>query len=114
MLKRLIILPFAETDIKETVAYFKEVRDALNHDFIHQAIDASFFEILSNPLAFPITKYDIRKFVMAKFPFCIYFVDKNEACIFSLFFTTREIPKIGKDADWGKSKIESQLSLICN
>ena len=49
--KRLIILPFAETDIKVTVSYFKEVSDALDRDFI-QEIDASFFEILSNPAAF--------------------------------------------------------------
>jgi plasmid stabilization system protein ParE len=102
MVKRLIILPFAETDIKETVSYFKEVRNDLDRDFI-QAIDASFFEIFNNPVAFPIVKYDIRKFVMAKFPFCIYFVDKNEALYILSVFHDKRNPK-----EWQRRRLKKE------
>lgn len=102
MVKRLIILPFAETDIKETVSYFKDVRNELDRDFI-QAIDASFFEILNNPEAFPIAKYDIRKFVMAKFPFCIYFVDENEALYILSVFHDKRNPK-----DWQRRRLKKE------
>jgi len=98
--KRLIILPFAETDIKETVSYFKEVSDTLDRDFI-QEIDASFFEILRNPAAFPIAKYDIRKFVMAKFPFCIYFVDREEALYIISVFHDKRNPR-----DWQRRRLK--------
>lgn len=98
----MIILPFAEKDIKETVSYFKEVSDNLDRDFI-QAIDASFFEILNNPAALPIAKYDIRKFVMAKFPFCIYFVDKNEALYILSVFHDKRNPK-----DWQKRRLKKE------
>jgi plasmid stabilization system protein ParE len=102
VVKRLIILPFAETDIKETVSYFKEVSDALDCDFI-QEIDSSFFEILSNPAAFPIAKYDIRKFVMAKFPFCIYFVDRKEALYILSVFHDKRNPR-----DWQRRRLEKK------
>ncbi len=101
-MKRLIVLPFAEKDIKETVSFFNDVSDTLDRDFI-QAIDASFFEILHNPEAFPIAKYDIRKFVMAKFPFCIYFVDRNEALFILSVFHDKRNPK-----DWQRRRLKKE------
>ncbi|HEY5510404.1 MAG TPA: hypothetical protein VIK10_05175 [Prolixibacteraceae bacterium] len=102
MVKHLIILPFAETDIKETVSYLKEVSDDLDRDFIRE-IDSSFFEILSNPVAFPIAKYDIRKFVMKKFSFCIYFVDRKEALYILSVFHDRRNPK-----DWQRRRLKNK------
>jgi plasmid stabilization system protein ParE len=102
MVKRLIILPFAETDIKETVSYLKEVSDDLDRDFIRE-IDSSFFEILSNPLAFPIARYDIKKFVMAKFSFCIYFVDRKEVLYIVSVFHDRRNPK-----DWQRRRLKNK------
>ena len=99
MVKRLIILPFAETDIKETVLYLKEVSDDLDQDFINE-IEFSFFEILRNPAAFPIAKYDIRKFVMPKFSFCIYFVDRKEALYILSVFHDKRNPK-----DWQRRRL---------
>lgn len=98
----MIILPFAETDIKETVSYFKEVSDALDSDIILE-IDSSFFEIFSNPTAFPIAKYDIRKFVMAKFPFCIYFIDREEALYILSVFHDKRNPR-----DWQRRRLRKK------
>jgi plasmid stabilization system protein ParE len=99
-MRRLIVLPFAEIDIKETVSYFSSVRDDLDHDFI-EAIDSSFQEILSNPEAFPIAKYDIRKFVMVKFPFCIYFIERREAVYILSVFHDKRNPR-----EWQKRKLK--------
>ena len=102
MLKRLIILPFAEIDIKESVSYLKEVSDDLGHDFT-QELDSSFYEILRNPEAFPIAKYDIRKFVMTKFSFCVYFVDRKEGLYILSVFQDKRNPK-----DWQRRKLKNR------
>ena len=70
---KLIILPYAEKDIKETILYYIDNYEGLEKEFI-RIIDSSFNEITKNPEIFPIVKYDIRKFVVRKFSFCIYFI----------------------------------------
>ncbi len=99
-MKKLIILPFAEIDIKDTVSYYKELNDGLDGDFIN-AIDSSFKEILKNPEAFPIAKYDIRKFVVGKFPFCIYYIDNVDTLYILAIFHDKRNPK-----DWTKRRLK--------
>jgi len=98
-MKRLIILPFAEIDIKETVSFYKEIGDGLDIDFIGE-IDASFLEILKNPEAFPLAKYDIRKYVMRKFSFCIYYIDRKETLYILSVFHDKRNPK-----EWLKRRL---------
>ena len=99
-MKRLIILPFAEIDIKETVSFYKEIGDGLEFDFIGE-IDSSFIDILKNPKAFPLVKYDIRKYVMRKFSFSIYYIDRKEALFILSVFHDKRNPK-----DWLKRRIK--------
>jgi plasmid stabilization system protein ParE len=99
-MKKLIILPFAEIDIKDTVSYYKALSDELDKDFINN-IDSSFKEILKNPEAFPIEKYDIRKFVIDKFPFCIYYIDNIDTLYVLAIFHDKRNPK-----DWTKRRLK--------
>jgi toxin ParE1/3/4 len=91
-MKRLIILPYAEIDIKDTVIYYKEINEGLDSEFL-KTIDSSFKKILKNPEAFPITKHDIRKFVVNKFSFCIYYIDRLEAVYILAIFHNKRNPK---------------------
>ncbi len=100
-MKRLIILPYAEKDINESITYFKEKTNGLEEVFIEQ-IDSSFNEILNNPEAFPIAKYDIRKFVINKFPFCIYYIERDNALYILAVFHDKRNPK-----DWYKRKLKN-------
>jgi len=97
-MKRLIILPFAEIDIKDTIYYYKEISDTLEKDFI-KILDLSFLEIMKNPDSFPKVKYDIRKFVVNKFPYCIFYVDDKEAIYVLAVFHDKRNPK-----DWVKRR----------
>jgi plasmid stabilization system protein ParE len=91
-MKRLIILPYAEIDIKDTVSYYREINEGIDEIFI-KTIDASFKEILKNPDAYPIAKFDIRKFVVDKFSFCIYYIDRYEALYILAVFHDKRNPK---------------------
>lgn len=101
-MKRLIILPFAEIDIKDTTAYYREQSKGLVEDFIN-TIDSSFKEILRNPEAFPIAKYDIRKFVVSKFPFCIYYINDVDTLYILAIFHDKRNPK-----DWTITRLKGK------
>jgi len=75
-MKRLIILPFAELDIKDTVAYYNNQKEGLEQEFIN-CIHSSFQDILENPEAFPIKKHSICKYVVDKFKFCIFLLTEK-------------------------------------
>lgn len=102
-MKRLIILPYAEIDIKETLTYYKERTEGLEKEFVN-IIDSSFQYIQNNPEAFPIVKYDIRKYVVTKFEFCIYFIDREEALYIIAIFHDKRNPK-----DWLKRRIKRNI-----
>jgi toxin ParE1/3/4 len=91
-MKRLIILPYAENDIKDTLTYYNELNQGLEKEFI-EIIDASFNEIIKSPDAFPKAKYDIKKFVVKKFSFCIYYIDRKEALYILAIFHDKRNPK---------------------
>lgn len=99
-MKRLIILPDAEIDIKETVSYYKERTEGLEKEFV-KLIDTSCHDIKNNPETFPIVKYDIRKYVVAKFEFCIYFIDRKDALYIIAVFHDKRDPK-----EWHKRRIK--------
>ena len=98
-MKRFVILPYAETDIKDTVHFYKARTEGFEKDFI-KLIDASFLKISNNPEGFPKVKYDIRKFVVPKYSFCIYYVDRAEVLYILAIFHDRRNPK-----NWQKRRL---------
>jgi toxin ParE1/3/4 len=68
---KLIILPYAEQDIRESTRYYKSIEEGLDKQFL-KVINQAFQIILNNPHSFPIVNHDIRKFVIKDFPFNIF------------------------------------------
>jgi len=94
-MKKIIILPFAEGDIKASADFYTDASDELKNRFVQQ-LNNSFLTILKNPNAFPKVKKQIRKFVLSDFPFNIYYVDQKDALYILAVFHTRRNPKIWK------------------
>ena len=92
-MKRIIFLPSAELDIKESANFYYEVNVELKDRFVRELSD-SFEHIRKNPSAFPKVKNEIRKCLMLDFPFCIYFVEKTESIFILAVFHTKRNPKI--------------------
>jgi len=95
-MKRLIFLPYAEIDIKDSIDYYRENTEGLEKDFI-KIIDSSFREITKNPEAFPKIKFDIRKYVVSKFSFSIFYIDRQDFLYIIAVFHDKRNPK-----DWRK------------
>jgi toxin ParE1/3/4 len=98
-MKRIIVLPFAELDIKDSADYYGQVKDDLKESFI-ATLTTSFNNIRKNPLAYPKVKHEIRKCVISDFPFCIYFVDQVDALYIIAVFHSKRNPKV-----WKKRKV---------
>ena len=89
-MKKLIILPFAEQDIRESTNHYAEKEIGLDKTFL-KVINQAFQLILENPLSFPIIIKDIRKFVIKDFPFNIFYIAKKDTIyILAVFHMKRD------------------------
>ncbi len=99
-MKRLVILPFAEIDLKETLDYYKEKTEGIDIVFLKE-INSSFRQILKNPEIAPKYRRDIQKFVLSKFPFCIYYIDTVQVIYIFAIFHNKRNPK-----EWQRRKMQ--------
>ncbi len=69
---KLIINPFAEIEIKEAKNWYDLQKDSLGEEYF-QEIKKTAIRIQENPFQFPKINKKIRKAVVSRFPFSIYF-----------------------------------------
>ena len=63
----------AEADIGDAHAWYRERGHDLGDQFL-QALDQCFESIQRNPLAFPTVHGDIRRALLRKFPYCVFYI----------------------------------------
>lgn len=79
----------AEADLEKSYAYYLEESPKLADTFF-KSINSIFNDIKRNPLIFPVAYEDIRKYVVKKFPFVIYYqIDKSKIKVIAIFHTSR-------------------------
>jgi plasmid stabilization system protein ParE len=83
MIPQIIVLPFAEYDIRESVEYYREQSQKAADDFI-DSINNSFIAIKENSKTYPIVKPEIRKYIIRKFPFSIFYIVRIDIISFPI------------------------------
>ncbi len=68
----------AESDIDESYLWYELRKKGLGINFIN-AISNAFHAINNNPDSWPMSDYGLKKFVIRKFPFVIYYLYYKEA-----------------------------------
>ena len=91
-MKKIIILPFAEQDIRDSIDYYIEKEVELDKQFL-KVINQAFQLILDNPLSFPLVKNNIRKFVIKDFPFNVFYITDKEIIYILAVFHMKRDPK---------------------
>jgi plasmid stabilization system protein ParE len=92
---KLIINPFAEQDILEARSWYNEQQEDLDNELLHE-IKRTIKIVQSNPYQFPIIKWDIRRAILKRFPYSIFFIVSPPIInVFALFHNSRN-PKIWK------------------
>jgi len=85
----------AEEDFENAYQYYNQESKKAAERFYNE-VNASFEKIAENPELYSKTDYDLRKYVLQKFPFVIYYKCKeNTVQIVSVFHTSRN-PEIWK------------------
>ena len=78
MKRRTFVRPEAQTDIREAARWYEDREPGLGVRFLSE-IRTSLQHISDNALMFPIIEEEVRRALMHKFPYSIYFVSEPEA-----------------------------------
>ena len=82
-------LQSAKLDIRQAKKWYNLQKHNLGNEFIEE-VDKIYQRIKLNPKQFPSIRKDIRKAVMNRFPYCLYFViEPNIVRIFAVFHNNR-------------------------
>lgn len=83
------IHPFAELDIKHAKEWYNGKSDNLGDEFFIE-VEKTISQLLYNPKQFPTVTKNIRKAVVKRFPFCIfYIVGANTIDVYAVFHNSR-------------------------
>ena len=85
----LLINPFAEADLTDAKDWYDLQKDNLGVEFVEE-VKKSIFRIQENPKQFPVVKKNIRKALVKRFPFLIFFYVENDLInVFAVFHVSR-------------------------
>ena len=72
MTRSLLIRPQAELDVANAVRWYEEQRAGLGDEFVIE-LDSILRRAILRPLQFPQIKNDIRRALLRRFPYAVYF-----------------------------------------
>ncbi len=79
----------AESDIQDAATWYESQRDRLGHEFLDEILLAT-QKIQSNPKAYPIVYRKVRRILLSKFPFALYYlVGEEEISILAALHASR-------------------------
>lgn len=79
---RLVLRQEAEADILEAFRWYESKRVGLGEDFLGE-VDVAFVRALEAPGSFPVAHRGLRRIVLKKFPYLVYF--RHETDIVQVF-----------------------------
>ncbi|MFH1111133.1 MAG: type II toxin-antitoxin system RelE/ParE family toxin [Planctomycetota bacterium] len=90
MMSQLILRPQAEADLAEAYAWYEERRAGLGQSLL-LSVEAALASIRENPLLFPVVHGNIRRALIRRFPFGVYYlVDRETVVVVAIFHASRD------------------------
>src|SRR5882724_10925851 len=77
MKRRTFVRPEAQVDIREAGRWYESREAGLGIRFVAE-VRASLQHITNNPLRFPIIGEDVRRALLDRFPYSVYFINEPE------------------------------------
>ena len=82
--------PEADLELTEAREWYSHQRDDLDLEFM-QCIDNALSRVASNPLLFPVVYRDLRRIVVRRFPFAIFYnIQVDEIQVVAVFHSRRD------------------------
>jgi plasmid stabilization system protein ParE len=88
----LIVRPEAEEDLTAAFDWYEERVPGLGPQFL-DAVEAAFRSLLQNPLQFPVVYKTLRRALLRRFPYQIFFLVEAHAVIVVAVFHASRSPK---------------------
>ncbi len=92
MRPRFLVEPEAEAELEEAFAWYEERAPGLGNEFM-RAIRASFATIHRAPEQFMRVRHDIRRALVRRFPYAVYYVAEPEQISVIAIVHTRRHPR---------------------
>ena len=87
------LTPAADADIQDIHGWYRRQREGLALEF-KRALDECMVRIQDSPLAYPKIHGDIRRALLRRFPYCVFFtVEPTEVAVHGVFHGRRD-PKV--------------------
>jgi len=95
MQQQIIVRVIAETDIIEAARWYEQRDQGLGTEFI-RAVDACIAAIVRNPRQYPVVYENIRRALLRKFPFGLFFLIENGSIIVLACLHSKRHPSVFK------------------
>ncbi len=88
---QIIVRPEAAREVQQAFDWYQEKTEGLGLEFL-RAADACLAGVQRNPLASPIMYQEIRRALLRKFPYILFYIVKEEQIIVLACFHARRNP----------------------
>jgi plasmid stabilization system protein ParE len=84
------LTPEAEADLTEAFAWYRERGAELGTDFLH-SFDRTLDSLATHPESFPVVHRDLRRALMRRFPYCVFYtLDVDGPVVLACFHARRD------------------------
>lgn len=83
----------AKAEFIDAAAWYETQRSGLGDEFVNE-VEKSIAKAAESPLLFPVVSGDVRRVVVRRFPYCIYFRTRQETLVILAVFHGRRDPQI--------------------
>ena len=91
MTYRITIRPEAAREVQDTFNWYEERNEGLGLEFL-RAADACLASVQRNPLAFPVVHEQVRRALIRKFPYALFYIIKEETIMVLACFHAKRSP----------------------
>ena len=101
MTRELVVRPEAETEISEAFEWYEARVSGLGSDFL-LSVDAALHAILRNPQRFPVIHKNLRRILIRRFPYQIFFLLEKHRIVILAVFHAKRSPRRWMERDNGE------------
>jgi len=91
MTYQIIVRPEAAREVQEAFDWYEERSEGLGLEFL-RAADASLAGVQRNPLAFPKVHKEVRRVLVRKFPYALFYIVEEESIVVVACFHAKRDP----------------------
>jgi plasmid stabilization system protein ParE len=89
---RVVVRPEAALDLDEAYTWYEGKLSGLGDDFLN-SVDATIAAIQRNPEAYPVVHRNVRRALLRRFPYGVFYVQDSEQVLVVAVFHARRDPR---------------------